>query len=445
MKKAISMLMALGMCSTLLAGCGGAASSAATSSTAASSTEASSVASSEAAAPEEEVTLKVSTWDATSNPSDTDAIAAFEAANPNIHIELMDIPSADYTTKLSVMLNGGSDLDAFWIKDADTTKTLADKGQLVDLTDRVASAGIDMAGYNGVDKNFNFDGKQYAMPIRTDYYVMFYNKDVFDAASVAYPTNDWTWTDFEETAKTLTSGTGAEKTYGAFIHTWQACVENWGVQDGKNTIMDYQTGYDFFKPYYDMAVRMQADGTIQDYGELKTGNIHYSSPFAKGTVGMMPMGTWFMATMAEKVKTGESTVNWGVATLPHPEGVEAGYTVGSTTPMAINAASTKQDAAWKFVEFMSGEGGAASYAADGYIPAMSTTETLKTLGAIDGMPEGLAEALVTKNISADRPITDKVSEVNQMLGEEHSLIMLGELSVDDGLAEMATRAGEILG
>ncbi len=32
-----------------------------------------------------------------------------------------------------------------------------------------------------------------------------------------------------------------------------------------------------------------------------------------------------------------------------------------------------------------------------------------------------------------------------MLGEEHSLIMLGELSVADGLAEMASRAAEILG
>lgn len=41
-----------------------------------------------------------------------------------------------------------------------------------------------------------------------------------------------------------------------------------------------------------------------------------------------------------------------------------------------------------------------------------------------------------KNVTLDRPITDKVAEINQMLGEEHSLIMLGELSINDGLAEM---------
>ncbi len=440
MKKFTAMLLALAMAGTLLAACGSSASPA---STAASASTGSTAASTPAEA--EEVTIKVSTWDATTNPADTDAIAAFEKAYPNIHVELMDIPSADYVTKLNVMLNGGSDLDAFWIKEADGTKAFVDKGQLLDLTDRIAADGVDLSAYNGMDKNFNFDGKQYALPVRTDYYVMFYNKDVFDAAGVEYPSNDWTWDDFEATAAKLTSGEGTNKTYGAFLHTWQACVENWGVQDGKHTIMDYQTGYDFFKPYYEMAVRMQNDGTLQDYGELKTGNIHYSGPFPQGTVGMLPMGTWFMATMIEKVKTGESDVNWGVATLPHPEGVEAGYTVGSTTPMAVNAASKHQDAAWEFVKFVSGAGGAAAYANAGYIPAMSDEASLATLAAIDGMPEGIAEALQTKSISPDRPITDKVSEINQMLGEEHSLIMLGEISVDDGLAEMAERAAEIMG
>ena len=390
------------------------------------------------------MTIKVSTWDATVNAGDTNIIAAFEAAHPNIKVELMDIPSADYTTKLSVMLNGGSELDAFWIKDADTTKELANKGQLADLTEYIERDGVDLSAYNGLAENFNFDGKQYAMPIRTDYYVMFYNKDIFDEAGVEYPSNDWTWTDFENMAAELTSGEGANKIYGAYLHTWQACVESWGIQDGKHTIMDYSTGYDFFKPYYEMALRMQDAGSIQDYGELKSGNIHYSGPFPQGTVAMLPMGTYFMATMIEKVSSGESTVNWGVATLPHPDDVEAGWTVGSTTPMAVNAASEKQEAAWEFVKFATGEGGAAEYAKVGYIPALSSDSTFETLAAVEGMPEGVAEALQTKNIALDRPIADKVADVNQMLGEEHSLIMLGELSVDDGLAEMAERAAEIL-
>ena len=437
MKKSISMLLAASMVGTMLAGCGASAPS--------SSAAASSEASTSTAAAPESVTLKLATWDNTSNNVVTDAVAAFEAANPNIKVEIIDIPSADYTTKLSVMLNGGSDVDAFYIKDGDTAKSLVEKGQLADLSSYITTDGIDLAAYNGLAENFSFDGKQYALPARTDFYVMYYNKDIFDAAGVAYPTNDWTWDEFEETAKKLTSGEGANKIYGAAFHTWQACIQNWGVQDGKHTIMDYDTGYDFFKPYYEMALRMQDEGTVQDYGTLKTGNIHYSGPFAQGTVGMMPMGTWFMSVMIQKVKDGESNVNWGIATLPHAEGVEAGYTVGSMTPLAINAASDKQDAAWELVKFITGEEGAASYAKNGAIPGRSNADANAEIAEMEGMPADAAEALTVKNISLDRPITDKVGEVNQMLGEEHSLIMLGELSVDEGLAEMAERAAEIVG
>ena len=438
MKKSISMLLAASMVSTMLAGCGAAASS--TPSAVSSSGEAA-----PSAAAAESVTLKLATWDNTSNNVVTDAVAAFEAANPNIKVEIIDIPSADYTTKLSVMLNGGSDVDAFYIKDGDTAKSLVEKGQLADMSSYIAADGVNLADYNGLAENFSFDGKQYALPARTDFYVMYYNKDLFDAANVAYPTNDWTWTDFEETAKKLTSGEGANKIYGAAFHTWQACIQNWGVQDGKHTIMDYDTGYDFFKPYYEMVLRMQDEGTVQDYGTLKTGNIHYSGPFAQGTVGMLPMGSWFISTMIQKVKDGESNVNWGIATLPHAEGVEAGYTVGSMTPLAINAASDKQDAAWELVKFITGEEGAASYAKNGAIPGRSNAEAIAEIAEMEGMPADAAEALTVKNISLDRPITDKVGEVNQMLGEEHSLIMLGELSVDEGLAEMAERAAEIVG
>lgn len=286
MKKLISrrqFLVAMGAIAATgaLNACGGGSSS--TTTAASSSAAASSTA--------ENVFLKLATWDNTSNTTVSDAVAAFEKANPNIKVEIIDIPSADYTTKLSVMLNGGSDVDAFYLKDSDTAKSLVDKGQLADLTGYIADAGIDLSVYNGLAENFAFDGK--------------------------------------------------------------------------HTIMDYDTGYDFFQPYYEMAVRMQDEGTVQDYGTLKTGNIHYSGLFAQGTVGMLPMGSWFIATMIQKVKDGESSVNWGIATLPHPDGVEAGWTIGSTTPLSVNAASKKQDAAWKLVEFITGEEGASAYAKTG--------------------------------------------------------------------------------
>ena len=71
--------------------------------------------------------------------------------------------------------------------------------------------------------------------------------------------------------------------------------------------------------------------------------------------------------------------------------------------------------------------------------------TLQVVASVDGMPEGALEALQVKNIALDRPIADKVSEVNKMLESEHSLIMLGEETIDEGLANMAEQSKTIQG
>jgi multiple sugar transport system substrate-binding protein len=389
------------------------------------------------------VTIKVANWDTSTMPYIPAILDAFKNIQPNITVEILDSPSSDYTQKLSVMLNGGSDLDAFWIKDGDTAAGLVKRGQLADLTAYAQRDTIDLKAYNGLADRLTINGSLVALPARTDYYVLYYNKDIFDKAGVPYPSNNMTWIEWEQLAKRLTSGSGNNKVYGALLHTWNACVQNWGVQDGRNTIM--ATDYGFFRPYYAMAVRMQQDGTLWDYGALRTGGIHYSSAFLQGNVATMPMGTWFISTIIDRINKGEASLRWGIAALPHPPGSESGWTVGSVTPIAINQASGKKDAAWEFAKFVTSAEGAKLYAVNNAIPGRATDETLLSIAAADGMPEGAFEALTVKNISLDRPYIDQVAEINQMLNEEHSLIMLGEVSVEQGLANMAKRSKEIQG
>lgn len=450
MKKTLKKAMALGLVAsmTALTACG---SSGTASTTAAASSEAADTESSEAVdeskekteASGEVTTINVPAWDAATRPYVQKLVDGFEAANPNIKVNLIDVASADYVNKLTIMLNGGNDCDVVWIKEADTTPSLVERGQLEDLTPYIERDGFDTSKLKGFDA-LNIDGSQVALPISTSFYLLYYNKDIFDKAGVDYPSNDMTWSDFEDLCGKLTSGEGADKIYGGFLHTWQACVENWAVQDGKNTILG--PDYSFMKPAYEMALRLQDAGYIMDYSTLKTSNIHYSTPFAQGTVAMLPMGQWYCSTLIQKIKDGESTVNWGVATLPHPDGVEAGWTVGSTTPIGVNANSKNKDAAWEFVKYVCGAEGAKIYAEGGEIPAYQDEETMAALTSTEGMPEEAKEVFDSvKNISLDRPINKFSAEVNQMLGEEHSLIMIGELSIDDGLAEMAERSAEIQG
>ena len=385
--------------------------------------------------------LKVVHWDVTTHQYVTPLIEAFKKANPDVSIEVIDIPSADYTQRLTVMLNGGSDVDVFWIKDGDTTKAIANRGQLADLSGYVKRDNINLGDFYGVADRFIFDGKLTALPASTGYYVLYYNKDIFDNMRIPYPSNDMTWDEWEELAGRLTSGSGNNKIYGGHLHTWQACVQNWGVQDGIHSIMD--TDYYFFRPYYEMAIRMQRAGHIMDYGSLRAGGIHYSGLFLKGSIATLPMGTWFFTNVIERIENNESNIRWGISTLPRSPGIEKGYTVGSVTPIAMNQGSRNKDLAWKFINFITGIEGAKIYASFGQFPGRTNDETLNVIASLPGMPEGSAQALAVKNIALDRPLDLKVGEINQMLGEEHSLIMLGEVSISRGISEMTRRSREI--
>lgn len=394
---------------------------------------------------QEDITLSISMWDYDMNPDVKSIIAAYEVKNPHITIEVQDTPSADFTQKLTVQLNGGAGSDIIAIKDAASILAFYNKGQVENLTPYIEKDNYDLEGFSGMEKNFVLeDGAVMGLPFRNDHFFLYYNKDIFDAASVDYPTNEMTWMDFEETAKLITTGEGTTKKYGGFLQSWGSTVYNWSLTDGENTI--FGPDYDFFKPFYEMALRMQnVDETIPAYADLKAANIHYSSPFLQGNLGMMPMGTWFMSTIIDKVKSGESDVNWGVVRLPYMfDGLEDA-SVGAATPFAINSSSDYKEEVWEFISFATSEEAAKIIAETGKIPARKTDEILQIVANVDGMPEGVAEALHLEVCYPDIPMSERSQEVIKMLQEEHGMIMLGEIALDDGLANMEERVKEILG
>ena len=57
----------------------------------------------------------------------------------------------------------------------------------------------------------------YELPFKSDFWVVYYNKDVFDNAGVEYPTNDMTLEQYDEIAKKLTNTEPGQEVYGSIM------------------------------------------------------------------------------------------------------------------------------------------------------------------------------------------------------------------------------------
>ncbi len=434
--KVLSLLLAAVLLLSVFAGCSSApaASSAAPSSGSASS---------EATA--QPVTLKWAIWDLEATTYYKPLAEAYTAEHPNVTIEFVDLGSADFMTMLSTQLSGGADLDVLTIKDIPGYANLVKQNHLEPLNSFISSSGIDTSLYGGTTEQIQVNNELYALPFRSDFWIVYYNKDLFDAAGVAYPTNDMTLTQYDELARKMTSGSGAEKVYGAHYHTWRSAVQLFGILDGKNTIVDGK--YDFLKPYYEQILKEQDDGIVQDYATLKTSSTHYSGVFYNNQVAMMNMGSWFISTQIQKVASGESlSKNWGIVKYPHPDGVEAGTTLGTITSLSVNANSKNKETALDFTKFVTGPEGAAVIAGTGTIPAIKNDEVIATISSIEGFPQddNSKAALSTFKTYLEMPIHEKSADIETVLNEVHDNIMTKNTTIDQGIADMNTRIAEIL-
>lgn len=398
---------------------------------------------------EEKITLKWAIWDQDTTPYWQALKEGFEAKYPNVTIEMVDLGSTDYMTVLATELSGsGSDFDLVTIKDVPGYATLVQKNTLEPLNSYIESAGIDLSLYGGTTDQVTVDGELYELPFRNDFWVVFYNKDLFDAAGVDYPTNDMTFEQYDELARKVASDEFGSQVYGTHYHTWRSAVQLFGVLDGKHTILD--GNYDAFKPYYEMVLKQEDDGICRDYVTLSTEGLHYSAAFSNGDVAMMNMGSWFIATLMSNIASGEYDAslcgNWGMVKYPHADGVEPGSTLGTITGISVTSASDQKDAAWDFVNFVSGAEGALIMAETGNFPAILTEDAMGVITSLEGFPtdDASKEALNVSNLYLEVPYAEKVSEVNSILDTYHTAIMNREVTIDEGIKSMNDEVGKIL-
>lgn len=275
--------------------------------------------------------------------------AAFMKANPDIQVQVLTVPSEGYDQKVLTMIAGGTPPDIFGSGDVQIP-TIVSKHYALDLKPLIDKEGYDLADfYPQVVEGLTFNGQLVGLTDNWDTQVLYYNKSLFDAKQVPYPTEAWTWDDYVVAARKLTSGSGAAKTYGTVYDPWFVPIFDQIWSNGGEIFNADGTKCELSGPKAVEAMQWVADllasGVAPTRNQLEQGK-EAGELFETGRAAMLVgAGRWAAFDFNEVKK-----FDWAVAPLPKGSAGRANF---FHLPMyAISANAKNKAGAWKFLKYM---------------------------------------------------------------------------------------------
>ena len=388
-----------------------------------------------------DITLRWAVWDIAMVMYYEPLIARFREIAPHVTIEMVDLGAAGFETILQTQLVGGAQYDIIKIRDVPSYGMHVGADLLMPLTPAMLSRhGVNLANFGDIPNQFRVGGNLYSVPFRTDFWLVFYNKDLFDAAGAAYPTNYMTLADWGQVIRNATHGTGVNRVWGNHFHTWRSTSTLFGVLDGRHTVND--GNYDFLIPIYEFVLALEDGDYVPRRTDLVAGSIHHNSTWAGQQIAQVNMGTWFITTALAQ------DFRWGLASYPVPGPAYHGNTLGQVTQLAIPRTANHPEEAMAFIAFATGSEGAEILANVGQFPAYMSEGVLDVFFAIPGFPqdETSRDALRPRNIFPEQPAHARAAEINAILNEVHTEIMDRTMTVQQGINMANQRIGrDILG
>jgi multiple sugar transport system substrate-binding protein len=167
---------------------------------------------------QDKVQLRITNWAGVDEAAEFQQIVDEVNANSDTFEIVYEPQPADYYTQLQTELAGGAGADLFWL-DQDHM-SWAYEGALLDISEYLANDDRDVANsedyFPGIWQTVALNDGVYGLPWIAQPVVLYYNKAIFDEMGVDYPTADWTWDQFRETAIQLTT----EDHYGFTMNSW---------------------------------------------------------------------------------------------------------------------------------------------------------------------------------------------------------------------------------
>lgn len=297
-------------------------------------------------------------------------VDAFEMTHPGIEIELHIMENYIYDDKIKDVVKSEEQVDLFGIRGVTKIVDYQEEGLLLELNDYLARSPLDTTAYGNMFGTYTIDDRYYGLPTRCTCWVLYYNKDLFDEAGIAYP-EQMTWDEYASLAKQLTNDkTGEDKVWGGYFADW--CYQYAGVQRKNylydDDISDTLEGLQMLNRFYNI------DKSHAPLAEVMQTSDGYLQFFEDGNVAMMPQGEWVAGLIMEDVQNGRKTADWDVAPMPVFEGQDPYSTWGQYQFAGIASESRHPEEAFEFLSWLCGEEGAQIIAGSGNISGYMNDE-----------------------------------------------------------------------
>ena len=366
---------------------------------------------------------------------------AFEATHPGIKVTVQLSDWDGYWEKLKVLVAGGTPPDIFAMSPP-LYPDWQSRGVLLNLQPYIDKDPSMLAGVYPVTlEAYKTPGGYFGLPRDFQTIVLYYNKDMFDAAGLAYPTADWTWDDLRKSAKALTldkDGDGRTDQWGFTADTYgpEAFLAPVIRSNGGDLIDPVarktlvaspgaKAGLQFVLDMFATDKSMPNAQQVESYGW---------DPFLAGVSAMTLSGHWSVPDYSG------AAFKWDVA--PIPKGPKGRVTTVNSAGFVISKDTKAPDAAVAFVKFATGEDGQTLAASIGLaVPiresvALSPAYLQQTSAPIDHrlFIDALAYA-------RPLPVFAGYEEWSTAFGDTLDAVLTGQMTLDDGLAEI-TDAGD---
>ena len=373
-------------------------------------------------------------------------VEQFQAAHPDIVVEV-DTPEG-FRGQLG-LADMAAEYDCFQASPSFDEESLA---AIVNMEPFLAtdSAISKDDFFPSVLDQFTYQGQLWGLPASVTVSLMNYNKDLFDAAGLAYPSVDWTTTDFLELAVALTHGQDEDKQYGYVpsaggINDLVSIMDRLGADmldtsvDPPRLVFNAPSVVDAFRWYTSLATEYGVQPvTSEDTGDFEGGRDRQAL-ISEGRAAMwMDSGGGFFGGPGGPggfaQPGGTSNLNTGVVPLPAGPNSAGGSGFQSVDGYFVSAQSEARQACWSWISYLTEQPNVTSG-----LPARQSVATSVAYRQQVGAEEAdayLASVSGGSRASFFQQISDEgnwLGFASFWLNDAYNRVINGEMTVEESL------------